>query len=109
MRHTESWRAPRVTLGAGLTLSLCVSALPLAVLLLPTRWLERHPVPCLFTALLGVRCPGCGMTRAVSCAVHGRFRDAMRYNPLVAVVLPLAACEWLRFVQGTLKGLMSAT
>jgi len=72
--------------------------LPLLFLLIPTRWLEAHPAPCLFRALFGVRCPGCGMTRALSCALHGRWRDAWRYNPLVVVVLPLLAGEWLRLI-----------
>ena len=72
--------------------------LPLAFALIPTRWLEAHPAPCLFRALFGVRCPGCGMTRALSCALHGRWRDAWRYNPLVVVVLPLLVAQWLRLL-----------
>ncbi len=88
-------------------LSLLIGAAPLLVLLVPTRWIEQHPVPCVFTTVLGVRCPGCGMTRAVSCAVHGRLQDAMRYNPLVALVLPLAAFEWLRYMHGIINDLTS--
>lgn len=84
------------------TQTIVVAMLPLAVMVVPSRWIERHPVPCLFSKVLGVRCPGCGMTRAVSCAFHGRFRDAVRYNPLVVLVLPLAAIEWLRFVGGAI-------
>ena len=84
-------------------------ALPLLVLFIPTRWIERHPVPCLFTAVLGVRCPGCGMTRAVSCAAHGRFRDALRYNPLVVLVLPLATFEWLRLMREAIKDVTVAS
>lgn len=90
-------------------LPLLLSGLPLLVLLLPSRWIERHPVPCLFTTVLGVRCPGCGMTRAVSCAVHGRLKDAMRYNPLVVLVLPLAAFEWLQYMRGAINNFMAAT
>jgi hypothetical protein len=89
-------------------LTLLPYVLPLLVLLIPTRWIERHPVPCLFTAVLGVRCPGCGMTRAVSCAMHGRFKDAMRYNPLVVLVLPLAAFEWLQFMREAINDFTAA-
>ncbi len=48
------------------------------------------------------------MTRAVSCAVHGRLRDALRYNPLVVVVLPLAVFEWLQFMRRAI-GTLPAT
>jgi hypothetical protein len=71
---------------------------PLLLFLIPTRWIEAHPAPCLFRALLGVRCPGCGLTRAVSCAAHGRWRDAWRCNRLVALVVPLLSYAWLRLV-----------
>lgn len=48
------------------------------------------------------------MTRAVSCAVHGRLGDAMRYNPLVLLVLPLAAFEWFMCVRGAVKDFAAA-
>lgn len=86
-----------------------VAVAPLPALLIPTRWIERHPPPCLFTVALGVRCPGCGMTRAVSCAAHGRFRDAVRYNPLVVIVLPLAVVEWLTFMHGVIEDFTAAS
>lgn len=80
-----------------------VAISPVVALLVPAQWIERHPPPCLFTTVTGVRCPGCGMTRAVSCALHGRLRDAVRYNPLVVVVLPLAAFEWVQFIRQAIK------
>lgn len=88
--------------------AIVIAVLPLLALGIPSRWVERHPAPCLFTAVLGMRCPGCGMTRAISCAAHGRFRDAVHYNPLVVVVLPLAALEWFRFMRMTISDLFSA-
>lgn len=82
-----------------------VAILPVVVLLVPSRWVERHHPPCLFSAVFGVRCPGCGMTRAVSCAAHGRLREALRYNPLVVLVLPLAVGAWLGFARDTVREL----
>ena len=46
---------------------------------------------CVFKAATGLDCPGCGLTRASHHALHGRFGDAFRMNPLLfamgAVVL----------------------
>ncbi|HYK85500.1 MAG TPA: DUF2752 domain-containing protein [Ktedonobacteraceae bacterium] len=70
--------------------------LPLVFFLVPTSWLEGHRSICLIYNVFGVRCPGCGMTRALSCAVHGRFKQAFQYNRLVVVVLPLLGFLWLR-------------
>jgi len=44
--------------------------------LCPSRW-------------LGLRCPGCGMTRALALLLHGRWREAIAMNPRVVVVAPL--------------------
>ena len=43
---------------------------------------------CLFHRLTGLACPGCGMTRATYAALHGRFGEALRFNPLGMIVLP---------------------
>lgn len=70
--------------------------LPVLFLTIPTAWLEAHPAPCLYRALLKRRCPGCGMTRALSAALHGQFQRAWNQNKLVSVVLPLGTIVWLR-------------
>lgn len=70
--------------------------LPLLLILIPTAWLERRRSLCLIKNLTGKPCPGCGMTRAISSASHGRFRQAFRYNRLVVIVLPLLAYQWLQ-------------
>lgn len=44
---------------------------------------------CLFHRLTGLDCPSCGMTRAAHAVLHGRFGEAMRYNPLGMVVVPV--------------------
>jgi hypothetical protein len=68
--------------------------LPLALIAIPTAWLERGPSLCLIRRIFGVRCPGCGMTRAFSCIVHGKFKQAFQYNKLVVVVFPLVSYVW---------------
>jgi hypothetical protein len=78
-------------------------AIPGLFLLIPTAWLEAHPAPCLYRALLKRRCPGCGMTRALSAALHGHFRQAWSRNKLVAVVLPLGIVVWLQRVSAAYR------
>jgi Protein of unknown function (DUF2752) len=38
---------------------------------------------------LHLYCPGCGSTRALSALLHGHLNEAMHYNPLFVMLLPL--------------------
>lgn len=40
-------------------------------------------VPCFFSNVLGIYCPGCGGTRAVYALMHGRFLESIWCHPLV--------------------------
>lgn len=44
---------------------------------------------CLWRRLFGIRCPSCGLTRAMCSFVHGEFAQALNYNPLILLVLPV--------------------
>ncbi|MBY0496064.1 MAG: DUF2752 domain-containing protein [Cyanobacteria bacterium] len=46
-------------------------------------------VICPFKRFLDVECWGCGLTRATSDALHGRFSDAIALNQLVVAALPI--------------------
>lgn len=46
---------------------------------------------CPFAALTGVPCPGCGLGRATLALLHGHVHEALRFHPLVLVVLPALA------------------
>jgi hypothetical protein len=70
--------------------------LPLAFVWIPTSWLEGGRSVCLIRNMFGVKCPGCGMIRAVSCILHGNFKGALHYNKLVVIVFPLLCSAWLR-------------
>jgi hypothetical protein len=72
--------------------------LPFLFIVVPTSWLETRRSFCLIRSVFGVRCPGCGMTRAISCVFHGNFKQALQYNKLVVLVLPLLCYVWLRSV-----------
>jgi hypothetical protein len=51
-----------------------------------------HPGPklCLLRHAVGLPCPLCGMSRGVSCSLHGHFHQASTFNPLAVPVLLLA-------------------
>jgi hypothetical protein len=50
--------------------------------------------PCLFHAITGLHCPGCGTLRGLHQLLHGHPWAAFRYNPLMVLSLPLIA-GWL--------------
>jgi len=72
--------------------------LPLAFIVVPTSWIESRRSICLIRTLFGVSCPGCGMTRAISCIFHGHFKRAFQYNKLIVIVFPLLCHAWLQGV-----------
>lgn len=44
---------------------------------------------CPLAGVLGVPCPGCGLTRATLALAHGDLRHALELHPLVLVLAPL--------------------
>jgi hypothetical protein len=60
--------------------------------------------PCIFHAATGLHCPGCGATRASHALLHGDVRQALAYNPLFVVALPLLAVGLFRFVRDLWTG-----
>ncbi len=61
--------------------------------MVPTALIERLPNVCVFDRFFGVDCLGCGMTRALSTALHGDWAAAQSLNPLAGFVL-LFALAW---------------
>lgn len=62
---------------------------PLVLLILPVNFFDDGPELCLFTRLSGIKCPGCGMTRACMHIIHLDFVPALNYNKVAFVVLPV--------------------
>ncbi|MEO5636137.1 MAG: DUF2752 domain-containing protein [Chitinophagaceae bacterium] len=44
---------------------------------------------CIFHSLTGLDCPGCGSQRAASALLHGKIMDALDYNILFVLAVPL--------------------
>ena len=69
-----SWRSLRVTL------LLLFGGVMVAAYLLP---LSPVGLPlCLFKVVTGYPCAGCGLTRSVIAAAHGRFGESFRWHPM---------------------------
>ena len=64
-------------------------AIGIAVLFLldpsETRYFPRCPI----FALTGLKCPGCGTSRAFHAALHCQFAEALRFNAALPVLLAL--------------------
>lgn len=70
--------------------------IPLAVYLIPRHAILGGRSICLFDNLLGIRCWGCGITRAVWCCMHMEFGAALQYNRLIIVLFPLLCFLYIR-------------
>ncbi len=53
---------------------------------------ETGPILCMWRRLLGIHCLGCGLTRAVCFVAHGRFREALAFNPMIVPVFLVLFC-----------------
>lgn len=63
----------------------------LAVLFLYARFDPAESVlfpKCIFHALTGLECPGCGSQRAIYQLLNGHITEALRYNALAVIAIP---------------------
>jgi len=72
------------------------AAVPPGVVLLFAGILLRFPPAqygfypvCPFHEMLGLQCPGCGATRALAALLRGHLADAMHFNALTTLLVPL--------------------
>ena len=44
---------------------------------------------CPFYTMTGLKCPGCGTLRSIHSALNGRIDEAIAFNPILVVAVPL--------------------
>lgn len=55
---------------------------------------------CLFNSLTGWYCPGCGVQRATHALLHGNFMQALDFNLMFVLFLPVLMYYLIRFLLG---------
>ena len=60
-------------------------------------------IPCVFSKITGLLCPGCGITRMLAAALRGNFKEAYGYNRLLFLTLPVIslvlAVEEIKYIR----------
>ncbi|MDR0230283.1 MAG: DUF2752 domain-containing protein [Flavobacteriaceae bacterium] len=59
---------------------------------------------CVFNKTFGWQCPGCGGQRAVKALLHGDFRQAFVFNPMIYIFTPFILYLGIIVVEGYLIG-----
>lgn len=62
---------------------------------------ESFFIPCMFYKTTGLKCPGCGMTRAMHYLVNGEIEKAIWYNIMIipgSLVLLYSSYRYIRYI-----------
>jgi hypothetical protein len=89
-------RRPLVWFGLLLAFGIAAAGASVLFFFNPAQY-HFYPI-CLFHALTGLECPGCGGSRALYDVLHGQILSALRCNALVVLALPFivfAGVRWL--------------
>jgi hypothetical protein len=79
-----------------LVLAVGVPVLAMVLFHFPPSEYNFYP-RCVFHALTGWHCAGCGGTRAAAALVRGDIVQALAFNPMLVVLFPMFAYLVLRF------------
>jgi len=72
-----------------------LAAVAFGIALYPPNEHSIYP-RCQLHSLTGLHCPGCGTTRAVHSLLNGRIEQAIAWNPLALIVVPILAVALIR-------------
>lgn len=89
--------------------------LPIALILFGTLYLslvdldalEAKSSICIYKALSGHECLGCGSFKAIAAVLQMKFTRAYSYNPLVVVIFPLLSIVVMKYLRQKLSALCS--
>ncbi len=79
--------------------------IPITLLILPANFFDNGKSVCLSVVLLDIECYGCGITRAIMHLIHFDLEEALYYNTLSFIVLPLLIYVWQGLLRETIKRL----
>lgn len=77
--------------------------IPIALLILPANFFDNGSSACLSVILLDTECYGCGITRAIMHLIHFDLQEALYYNTLSFIILPLLIYVWQDLLRKTIK------
>lgn len=80
------------------------TAVPAALFLFVFLFLKFGSPPCLFHGATGLYCPGCGAGRALDALFHLKITDALQYNLLFTLSLPLAVLFLVKWYISVVSG-----
>ena len=87
--------AARIAIGAGVPLILALGTVLFVTVGSP---------PCFIHAMTGIYCPGCGAGRAIHSLLHLRILDALQYNLLFTLALPVALLYLVKWYVSVVAG-----
>ncbi|MCR5472688.1 MAG: DUF2752 domain-containing protein [Prevotella sp.] len=74
--------------GLPLILGIAATVVVLTLLYLFNPVETEYAPKCIFHAVTGLSCPGCGMQRFLHAFMHGNFLEAIQYNYMLIVLFP---------------------
>ena len=75
----------------------------IAISLFFILFILKIEIPCMFKSILGISCPGCGMTRAINEIIHLRFIEAFKFNILSVPLVIIASISFFAIIYDIIK------